>query len=148
MKNKTKLILGFISFCLILSLTLTLLLTKSNLNFHPQVSLMSISSNTSTRLKNSYKYFSGTETKTISLKEGETLNINYSSTVKKGSLKISVLNSKGDTLKTLPSNTNSTETINSEKADKLKIKVEGTKTSGNYDITWSSSQKWFYKNKI
>lgn len=141
MKNKTKLILGLISFCLILSLVITFMLTKFDITSHSQVSLMNFSSNTSTRLKSTYKYFSGTESKSISLKEGESLNISYASTVKKGSLKISILNSKGDTLKILDSNTSNTEIINSEKADKLKIKIEGNSTSGSYDISWSKSQK-------
>lgn len=138
MKNKSKLILGLISFCLILSFIITFTIMKFGTGTYSQVSLMSFSSNTSSRLKNTYKYFSGTNTKNISLKKGEILNVSYKSTVKKGSLKILVLNAQGDTIKTLVSNTSSIETINAEKDEKLKIRVEGHSTSGSYDISWTT----------
>ena len=139
MKTKTKLILGLISFCLILSFIITTMIIKFDTNLDLHVTFLSFSNNSSNRLKCSYKYFNGTDTKSINLKKNESINIDYTSTVTKGNLKILVLDTNGETIKALDSNISSLETINAKEDETIKIRVEGHNTKGSYDIHWTKA---------
>ena len=98
--------------------------------------VMSISSDSSNRMKMSYKYFQGTRTREMSLKKGEVLTINYKSSVTKGTLTLKVLDASGNTIKLLDSNSSGKETITAKEDEKIRIRAFGDKASGSYEINW------------
>lgn len=141
MKNNTKIILSLVTFCLILSIFITYMVNKFGVNFDSYSTLMSYSSDSPSRMKMSYKYFQGTKSRKINVKKAEVLVIHYKSTITKGTLNLKVLDDKGNTLKLLEGNTSGEENIVAEENEKIKISIEGKKTSGNYEVTWSKQQK-------
>lgn len=137
MKSKTKIIIGFVTFCLVLSCFITFMIVKFGVNADSYSTIASISSDSSSRMKMSYKYFQGTKTKEITLKKAEVLTINYKSSVTKGDLTLKVLDSKGNTIKTLESDSTGKETVTAAENEKIKIRIEGKSASGSYEVSWS-----------
>ena len=135
MKSKSKTIAVFIISCIILSLIISISIIKFS-NGHT-FTFMSVEKSSSSRMKVSYKYFNGTDTRKISLKDGETLKIDFISEVKEGKLVINILDKNDKILKTLDSNAKGNEDIKANSDGEYTIKVEGYKTRGSYDVNWS-----------
>ena len=135
MKNKSKTIAGLIIVCIILSIIISISIMKFSrgTNF----TIMSVEKNSASRMKVSYRYFNGTYTRKISLKEGETLKIDFVSKVKGGKLVINILGNNDEIVKTLDSNTKGNEDIKAESDGEYTIRVEGYKTRGSYEVNWS-----------
>lgn len=137
MKNKTKIIIGFVAFCLVLSCFITFMIIKFGGSSDSYSTVMSVSSDSSNSMKMSYKYFQGARTREISLKKGEVLTINYKSSVTKGSMTLKVLDASGNTIKLLDSNSSGKETITAEENQKIRIRAFGDKASGSYEVSWN-----------
>lgn len=137
MKSKTKIIIGFVAFCLVLSCFITFMIVKFGGSSDSYSTVMSVSSDSSNKMKMSYKYFQGARTREISLKKGEVLTINHKSTVTKGTLTLKVLDASGNTIKLLDSNSSGKETITAKEDEEIRIRAEGKKTSGSYEISWN-----------
>lgn len=135
MKIKSKTIAIFTVICIVLALVISISIIEisNGRNFK----FMSVEKNSSSRMKVSYRYFNGTDTRKISLKDGETLKINFISEVKEGKLVINILDDNDKILKTLDSNTKGNVNIKANSEGKYTIKVEGYKTRGSYDVNWS-----------
>lgn len=139
MKNRAKIIIGFIIFCIFLSGFITFMVVKFGVNADSYSTVMSNSSDSSSRMKMSYKYFQGTKTREISLNKTEVLTINYKNSVTKGTLTLMVLDAKGNVLKLLNSNNSGKENITVAENEKIRIKAEGDKACGSYEVSWSKS---------
>jgi len=135
MKSKSKTIAGFTIVCIILSLIISVSIMK--FPRWTNIQIMSVERNSAKRMKASYKYFNGTKTHKIYLKEGDILKIHFKSEVKKGDLDIEVLNYKGEIVKTLGSNIEGNESIKAETDGDYTIRVKGNKTGGNYEVNLS-----------
>ncbi|MGH4122182.1 MAG: hypothetical protein ACREV6_04505 [Clostridium sp.] len=135
MKSKSKTIAGFTIVCIILSIIISISIMKFSrgTNF----TIMSVEKSSASRMKVSYRYFNGTDTRKISLKEGETLKIDFVSKVKEGKLVISILDNNKKIVKTLDSNTDGNEDIKAESDGEYTIIVKGYKTRGSYEVNWS-----------
>ncbi len=135
MKSKSKTIAAFIIFCIILSLIISISIIKFS-NGHT-FTFMSAEKSSSSRMKVSYRYFNGTDTRKISLKDSETLKIDFISEVKEGKLVINILDKNDKILKTFDSNAKGNEDIKATSDGEYTIKVEGYKTRGSYEVNWS-----------
>jgi flagellar hook assembly protein FlgD len=135
MKSKIKAIAGLTIVCVILALIISISIIKFSRG--TSFTFMSVEKSSTSRMKVSYKYFNGTDTRKVSLKKGETLKIDFISEVKAGELVINILDNNDEIVKTLDSNTKGTEDIKAESDGKYTIKVEGYKTSGSYEVNWS-----------
>jgi flagellar hook assembly protein FlgD len=135
MKSKIKTIAGLTIVCVILALIISISIIKFSRG--TSFTFMSVEKSSASRMKVSYKYFNGTDTRKISLKEGETLKIDFISEVKAGKLVINILDNNDGILKTLDSNTKGNEDIKAGSDGEYTIKVEGYKTRGSYEVNWS-----------
>lgn len=135
MKSKSKTIAAFTIACIILSLIISVSIMK--FPRWTNIQIMSVERNSTKRMKASYKYFNGTKTHKIYLKEGDILKIHFKSEVKKGDLDIAVLNNEGEIVKTLGSNIEGNESIKAEADGDYTIRVKGNKTGGNYEVNLS-----------
>lgn len=93
-------------------------------------------SSTKNKVEASYKLFTGTEEKKISLKNGETLAIDYQSEVEKGELMIKIYDPDNQLLQDLSTNKSGNEKIEVSKDGKYKIEITGNKTKGSYEIKY------------
>jgi len=134
MKSKSKVIVIFFAICIVISLAISIGITKFGAKGNMKI--MSVENNTFNGMNGSYKYFNGAETRKIKLKKGDILNIDFSSEVSKGKLYISILDEKGEVIKTLESNTEGNETIKANNDKTITIRIQGEKTKGSYDISW------------
>lgn len=135
MRSKVKIIAGFSMVCIILSLIISACIMKFSIGTNIQI--MSVERSSTSRMKASYRYFDGTNSRKIYLKKGETLKINFKSEVKKGDLDINILDDKGEIVKTLGSNIEGTESIKAEADVEYTIRVKAYGTRGSYEINWS-----------
>ncbi len=79
-----------------------------------------------------YHSFSGYYFKKVKLKEGETLKVKFSAETEKGNLIAKVIDSEGETIKTL----NSEDTVTLSQSGQFKLQVEGEKHRGNFTLSW------------
>ena len=93
-------------------------------------------SNVGNKLNASYQYFSGTRTKDISVKSGETILIQYSSEVEEGGLSMTVLDADGNVSETLSANTTGTAELQAAADEKFRLVIEGSQTRGNFEVSW------------
>ena len=88
----------------------------------------------------SFQYFDGPLTKSVSVTAGQTLTLNYSATVDAGSLDMQIDNPDGtavwqETFDAGANVTNSTQ-VNIQQTGKYKIIVDGHQASGSFKIDW------------
>lgn len=101
-----------------------------------KVVFMGSSSSSNNQMEASYRYFTGTEEKKISMKKGETLAIDYQSEVEKGELTIKLYGPENHLLQSLSSNKAGNEKLGISQDGKYRIQVSGNKTKGSYKITY------------
>lgn len=100
--------------------------------------LMYVGSSNSKQMKASYKLLSGKETKTLKLKEGDTLLLNYTSEVDKGKLTMKLYDPDHELVKELTPNESVEEQLDITKGGKYKLEVVGTRTNGSFNIKYST----------
>ena len=83
-------------------------------------------------LTGEYHSFSGYYFKKVKLKEGETLKIKFSAETEQGNLIAKVIDSEGETIKTL----NPEDSVTLSQSGKYKFQVEGEKHKGNFTLSW------------
>lgn len=96
--------------------------------------IMFFGSSTKSKLSASYKLFTGTEEKKLSMKSGETLSIDYKSKVEKGTLTIKLYGPDNEVLKDLKTNGSGTEKVEAGKDGKYRIEVKGEDTKGSFKV--------------
>jgi hypothetical protein len=79
-----------------------------------------------------YNSFSGHYYKNVVIDDGETLTLHFLSETKKGELVAKVIDSDGNTIKTLKPG----DTVELEKPGKFKFQIEGEKHKGNFKLSW------------
>ncbi|WP_163192353.1 hypothetical protein [Clostridium thermarum] len=84
----------------------------------------------------SFQYFNGSKASKFSVKEGETLQVNYKSSVEEGDLTIKLYNSEKEVISELEVNSEGSKELKVSKDDKYKLVVAGKKAKGNFDINW------------
>lgn len=80
-----------------------------------------------------YHSFSGYYFKKVKLKEGDTLEVTFSAETEEGNLIAKVIDSEGETVKTL----NPEDTVTLSHPGKYKFQVEGEKHKGNFTLSWN-----------
>lgn len=93
-------------------------------------------SNTKNKIEASYRLFTGTEEKKISLKNGETLVIDYQSEVEKGQLTIKLYDPDDQLLQDLSTNKSGNENIEVSKDGMYRFEITGDNTKGSFEITY------------
>ena len=83
-------------------------------------------------LTGEYHSFSGYYFKKVKLKEGEILKVKFSAETEKGNLIAKVLDSEGETIKTL----NPDDSVTLNQSGRYKLQVEGEKHKGNFTLSW------------
>lgn len=116
------------------------LLTSAMLLTGCDTRLMFVGSNNGKQMKASYKLLSGSETKTLKLKEGDTLLLDYTSKVEKGKLTIKLYDPDHELVKELTPNATAEEQLDITKDGKYKLEIVGRKTSGSYKIRYSTEK--------
>lgn len=101
-----------------------------------RVMFVGSSSSTKHKIAASYKLFSGTDEKKISLKKGETLAVDYQSEVKKGELTINLYDPDDQLVESLSTGESGNEKIEISKDGKYQFKIKGKHTKGSYKITY------------
>lgn len=116
--------------CLLLLFCLLIVITGC------EKKVMYMWSNFGDQIKASYHHFHGTETKNITLEEGEILYLEYSSKVQEGSLTITLLDPDGKEVAQLETNTTGTMQVEAASTGSYRLVIKGNKTKGSFDVTW------------
>lgn len=93
-------------------------------------------SNTKNKIEASYRLFTGTEEKKISLKNGEKLVIDYQSEVEKGELTIKLYDPDDQLLQDLSTNKSGNENIEVSKDGMYRFEITGDNTKGSFEINY------------
>ncbi|SDF46154.1 hypothetical protein SAMN04488542_11146 [Fontibacillus panacisegetis] len=101
-----------------------------------RVVFMGFSSSTKNKIEASYKLFTGTDEKKVSLKNGQTLAIDYQSKVEKGELTIKLYDPDNQLLKDLSTNKSGNEKIGVDKDGIYRLEITGNNTKGSYELTY------------
>jgi hypothetical protein len=99
--------------------------------------LLYVGNSTSSSINGSFKLFTGTENKNIKLKQGEILNIKYTSEVTSGKLFIQLFNPEKELVKDFKTNASDDVEVKAEESGKYQIKVIGEDASGSFDVNFS-----------
>ena len=67
---------------------------------------------------------------------GDTIVVDYSSEVKNGELSMTILDSSGNLVANLETNTSGTKNLNPNTDENYKLVIQGTKTEGSFDVSW------------
>ncbi|WP_405107615.1 hypothetical protein MHH28_27570 [Paenibacillus sp. FSL K6-1217] len=98
--------------------------------------IMFAGSSTKSKVSASYKFFTGTEVKKLSMKSGETISIDYKSKVEEGQLSMKVYGPDNEVLKELGTNESGTEKVEADKDGKYRIEIKGEKTKGSFKVAF------------
>ncbi len=98
--------------------------------------LMFVGYSTKNKVAASYKLFTGTDEKKVSLKKGDTLAVDYQSEVKKGELTINFYDPDNQLVQSISTNESGNEKIEVNKDGKYRFKINGKHTKGSYKITY------------
>lgn len=90
-------------------------------------------SSSSHSISGEYDLFSGYYFKEVKFAKGDTVQFTYSVSTEQGSLSARLLNSSGKVIKDITSDT----TVLITKSDTYKVRVDGQKHQGNFNISWS-----------
>ncbi|MNW38111.1 hypothetical protein D3C74_151700 [compost metagenome] len=101
-----------------------------------RIVFMGSSSSTKNKIEASYKLFTGTDEKKVSLKNGQTLAIDYQSEVQKGELTIKLYDPDNQLLKDLSTNKSGNEKIGVDKDGIYRLEITGNNTKGSYELTY------------
>ena len=102
--------------------------------------LLYVGNSTSNSINASYKLFTGTEDKNINLKQGEVLNIKYTSEVTSGKLFIQLFNPEKELVKDFKTNVSDDVEVKAEESGKYQIKIIGEDASGSFDLNFLVKQ--------
>lgn len=86
--------------------------------------------------KMSYDNFDGTEVRTFNVIKGNKVLIKYNSSVKSGSLSISVSDAYGNLIGNLPVNKKGTIKTTVKATGRISITVTGKSTTGGFSVYW------------
>lgn len=111
-------------------------ISKNGFMMDSCVTNMSIENSTFNSWNMRYGYLNGTQHKNIKLNSGEELTVNYSSVVKKGSLKILFLDSDKHKIKNLLDDNSGKFKYTANKSGKYYLKILGDKTEGQFNLDW------------
>lgn len=93
-------------------------------------------SSSSNSISGEYDRFSGYYFKEVKFAKGDTVQLTYSVSTEQGSLSARLLNSSGKVIKDITSDT----TVQITKNDTYKVRVDGQKHQGNFNISWSRAK--------
>ncbi|WP_042197191.1 hypothetical protein [Paenibacillus camerounensis] len=100
--------------------------------------MMFIASESGSKIKASYKLFSGTDDKKVKLKSGETLTVDYKSKVERGELTIALYDPDGELVKDFNTGETGSEEITAGKDGTYKFIITGEGAKGSYEIKFST----------
>lgn len=100
------------------------------------IEIGSIGINTPHHIRYSYIYFSGTKIRGIRAGEGKTISFNFTSKVKKGELRMQIMNPDQVSPIQLAVGITGTSDIKTQKNGIYKLVISGTNTEGGFDISW------------
>ncbi|AIQ48477.1 hypothetical protein R70723_23090 [Paenibacillus sp. FSL R7-0273] len=100
--------------------------------------LMFVGSESGSKVKASYKLFSGTDDKKVKLKSGETLAVDYKSKVEKGELTIELYDPDGELVKDFNTGEAGSERIEADKDGAYKFIITGKSAKGSYEIKFTT----------
>lgn len=86
----------------------------------------------------SFSYFNGNKYSSISVKEGQTLTLNYKSDIEEGEFKIKLYDSDKELEAEIEKNTEDIKEFKIEKGGKYKLEIVGEKAKGSFDISWKT----------
>ncbi|MEK3875500.1 MULTISPECIES: hypothetical protein [unclassified Paenibacillus] len=98
--------------------------------------IMYAGSSTKSKISGSYKFFTGTEEKKLSMKSGETLSIDYDSKVEKGQLTMKLYGPGNEVLTELATNESGTEKVEAGKDGKYRIEIKGEDAKGSFKVAF------------
>lgn len=98
--------------------------------------IMYAGSSTKSKISASYKFFTGTEEKKLSMKSGETISIDYRSKVEKGQLSMKFYGPDNQMLTELAINESGTEKVEAKKDGKYRIEIKGEDTKGSFKVAF------------
>ncbi|WP_277468715.1 MULTISPECIES: hypothetical protein [unclassified Paenibacillus] len=99
--------------------------------------IMYVGSDFGSKVKASYRLFTGTDEKKVKLKSGDTLVVDYRSKVEKGELTIELYDPDGQLVKELGTGESGSEEIEADKDGKYKFEITGKGAKGSYEIKYS-----------
>ncbi len=99
--------------------------------------IMYVGSDFGSKVKASYRLFTGTDEKTVKLKSGDTLVVDYRSKVEKGELTIKLYDPDGQLVRELGTGESGSEEIEVDKDGKYKFEITGKDAKGSYEIKYS-----------
>lgn len=83
-----------------------------------------------------YKTFNGTKERKIKTDPGDTIVMDYDSSVKKGSLSLRLEGPDGSTMKDFPVGEKSTIEVKSAYGGDYRVVVNGKNTGGSFSVSW------------
>ncbi len=86
----------------------------------------------------SYKLFSGTKNKTIHVKEGNPVEVKYSSKLKKGELTMTIYDSNNNIVYELETNKSGTKLLKADKDEEYKLEIVGDGAEGSFSVKWNN----------
>ncbi|MBP2116154.1 hypothetical protein [Paenibacillus silagei] len=98
--------------------------------------IMYVGSSTKSKISGSYKLFTGTEEKKLSMKSGETISIDYKSKVEKGRLSMKLYGPDNEVLTELATNESGTEKVEAGKDGKYRIEIKGQDAKGSFKVAF------------
>ncbi|ETT52400.1 MULTISPECIES: hypothetical protein [unclassified Paenibacillus] len=98
--------------------------------------IMYVGSSTKSKISGSYKFFTGTEEKKLSMKSGETISIDYKSKVEEGQLSMKLYGPDNQVLTELATNESGTEKVKADKDGKYRIEIKGEETKGSFKVAF------------
>ncbi|MNC39499.1 hypothetical protein D3C76_57270 [compost metagenome] len=103
--------------------------------------VMYVGSSTPHQIKASYWLLSGTEKKTLKLKEGDMLLLSYASKVEKGELSMKLYDPDHKLFKELETNKEGEEELEIQKSGSYKLKIVGTGTRGSFKVSYKTKKE-------
>ncbi len=100
------------------------------------IAVLNIGSSAGNQMHYTYKLFTGTKTKKISVEKGKTIVIDYSSEVKKGELTLKVFDPDKNVVLELEKNKSENKELKVEKDGEYKFVITGKKADGNISVKW------------
>ena len=92
--------------------------------------------NIGNHINGSYQLFSGTKTKNIGAKAGDTIEFQYSSKVEDGNLTMKILDANGTVQEILTANTTGTADLQAPDDETYQLVIKGSHTKGNFNVSW------------
>lgn len=103
----------------------------------PSVKIGYAGSNVGNKMSGSFKYFDGTESKTVKFNQGDIVTIKYSLEIEEGSLSLIVFDEKGNEVVKKSDNEGEVSFEVSE-TQKYKISIVAVKAKGKFNVKWDT----------